>query len=734
MESDQDDTVLLKLMEWEKNGGLASLSTLQIEAISDLTELASEHPEEPSKESKSKETDASVGVDSLQTASQLASLWKVIEEDILNEAESEFQLAETEIEHWEKEISTVAFLMTSVLSQLDNLELQYDSINEKTDTLRSTCMEMIKKKNDYLEAPNYLARYNQCQSIALNQVRKYVRTSLESSTAQALNYLSRFDAEEVTRATSSSNAYAALYGKVRGPAAKIKKVVGYIEPSISSVAAHELALADCQESYINQRKALTKPSIAGSVQDILSMKDTCALLRAGCALMMRVVQDEYDLYFAFFTLKCSEFENFLEDLLLAFYDGLRSRLIKVVHMETLAELCSILRSEMLTDYVVSSENLGAFVRMTVQLLADIQERLVYRAHIYVQEDILGYKPSHGDLAYPDKLVMIESIAESLQSVPATGGLRRSDSQLSMISVTSSVYDGAPKSRSGTSPADLHGMWYPPLRRALLCLSKLSRCADRNAFQGLSQEILQAVCSSIDSAAARIKSEKSQIDGMLFQIKHLLILREQIAPFQVDFTVKEINLDFSHIKDTAMNVLQKPSRMFSFSTNNVLLEFLLDGAPHVKEQLKDSRRLVERQLKANCELFINYSTFQIVGPLSDFLSKADIYLEESKEKNLSSQNWAKAEVLADIVAECQRNIGVKLPSIQRSMQLYISNKETEFILYKPIKNQIMANYLHLEQILKTSFSEEDAKIINVTPLDQLNVLLSTIPNRTHRNRT
>jgi hypothetical protein len=46
---------------------------------------------------------------------QLASLWKGIENDILNEAESEFQLAETEIEHWEKEISTVAFLVITNL-------------------------------------------------------------------------------------------------------------------------------------------------------------------------------------------------------------------------------------------------------------------------------------------------------------------------------------------------------------------------------------------------------------------------------------------------------------------------------------------------------------------------------------------------------------------------------------------------------------------------------------------
>lgn len=37
-----------------------------------------------------------------------------------------------------------------------------------------------------------------------------------------------------------------------------------------------------------------------------------------------------------------------------------------------------------------------------------------------------------------------------------------------------------------SPADLHGMWYPPLRRALLCLSKLYRSVDRSTFQGLSQ--------------------------------------------------------------------------------------------------------------------------------------------------------------------------------------------------------------------------------------------------------
>lgn len=54
-----------------------------------------------------------------------------------------------------------------------------------------------------------------------------------------------------------------------------------------------------------------------------------------------------------------------------------------------------------------AEQLGAFAAGVKQMLEDVQERLVYRTHIYIQTDISGYKPAPGDLAYPDKLVMME---------------------------------------------------------------------------------------------------------------------------------------------------------------------------------------------------------------------------------------------------------------------------------------------------------------------------------------
>lgn len=60
--------------------------------------------------------------------------------------------------------------------------------------------------------------------------------------------------------------------------------------------------------------------------------------------------------------------------------------------------------------------MGAFAAGVKQMLEDVQERLVYRTHIYIQTDIIGYKPAPGDLAYPDKLEMMEVYDQLLLSL------------------------------------------------------------------------------------------------------------------------------------------------------------------------------------------------------------------------------------------------------------------------------------------------------------------------------
>jgi hypothetical protein len=76
---------------------------------------------------------------------------------------------------------------------------------------------------------------------------------------------------------------------------------------------------------------------------------------------------------------------------------------------------------------------------------------------------------------------------------------------------------------------------------------------------------------------------------------------------------------------AFSLLHKRKRLFSLGTNNALLEFLLEGTPTVREQLVDSRKEVDKQLKASCEAFIQHTTKSLAAPLLAFLDKVRVSL-------------------------------------------------------------------------------------------------------------
>jgi len=123
------------------------------------------------------------------------------------------------------------------------------------------------------------------------------------------------------------------------------------------------------------------------------------------------------------------------------------------HFETLVELCTILRIEILQDYVSEDGNKKKKIYLTILfefkinrflaslevfgsvaelLLQDTQERLVFRANLYFVTDISEYKPSPGDIAYPEKLKQMEAIAEEMQYRQLT----RYDSTGSLVSSVS----------------------------------------------------------------------------------------------------------------------------------------------------------------------------------------------------------------------------------------------------------------------------------------------------------
>ncbi|XP_012259696.2 conserved oligomeric Golgi complex subunit 3 [Athalia rosae] len=605
-----------------------------------------------------------------------------------------------------------------------NSEIFFE-LMEKIDTN----MDFIQNNATFKESVSYLVKYRHCQYKAITLMQHYVFNQFATATESILS-----PKEADNEPKNSDAALALFYGRFQSILPKVKAIIEQIESKSLKRPEYESLLAECHQSYLSHRGTVLGPGVMQALNSVKERYngDHCSLVRHSCALLLHASIDEHRLFYQFFSKHSTSLTVYLEGLCTSLYDALRPFIIHINHLETLAEICCILRIEMLDEHVQNnSEPLQGFGSICLQLLHDVQERLVFRAHLYLQSDVLNYNPSAGDLAYPEKLKMMEDIAESIREENNQLRLKRISLSSNESGTTEAVSRSHltmdplhyQKSSAANSPADLHGMWYPTVRRTLVCLSRLYRCVDRPVFQSLSQEAISLCVQSIENARQKINDRSGPLDAELFQVKHLLILREQIAPFQVDFTIKEYSLDFSKVKTAAFGLLEKRSRLFTLS-NNALLEFLLEGAPQMKEQLIDSRKHVDAKLKSTCQRLIQHATHLLIEPVIKLLEKAKVNVAPEGSNKVQKQFFGNAQEVAAIVGDAQRLIKFKLPVIQQSMQLYLANRETECILFRPMKNNVVAAFTQLLQLLSNNFTAEELLLIACPLPEQISVTLSS----------
>eukprot|EP01026_Neomeris_dumetosa_P073437 TRINITY_DN7553_c0_g1_i7.p1 TRINITY_DN7553_c0_g1~~TRINITY_DN7553_c0_g1_i7.p1 ORF type:complete len:357 (-),score=56.46 TRINITY_DN7553_c0_g1_i7:300-1370(-) len=334
--------------------------------------------------------------------------------------------------------------------------------------------------------------------------------------------------------------------------------------------------------------------------------------------------------------------------------------------------------------------------MLERIVADVQERLIYRTQAFIREEIAGYQPVFEDLDFPHKLEQLNEGQYDNSSNPPQGEIEIAKDEGSNLD-------------NGNSNKE-YETWYPPVRHGLWLLSKLYRCMDKKIFGGLAQETVSACSVSIQHSSRMVARQQGTLDGQLYLVRHLLILREQIAPFKAEFSFTEIDLDFSHMRDYLRRIVLGETSLFSLSQNNALIQLVGKGGPRVLENQVDSKKELDRVLKSSCEALIMTLTKLTVDPMLSFITKktavAALAASATQRPSLKQHAFADPERVREMVDNVNEALLNKLPLAVAKMKLYLTSSSAINVLMKPIKSNIAEAHGQIAQLLQSEYTVEE----------------------------
>jgi len=563
------------------------------------------------------------------------------------------------------------------LQSVDVLSSEFSKVLSRVDE----CINFLEEHSEYKEAPQYLESYRSIRRKSLASIKSTFKLHLE----------------QVETSTGGDPLSEVARIEYRSAAKTIRRVLEVLEMKMDISKEYRSMLLACQRLYLNQRLEVLKASVNGKLKLLQSGK-VQNLLRASCNLLMSTCVGEYKLYKEFFTVDLSEqgtggleddgqsIGHSLAELSYAMYSFMRPWIIHEDSMDVLCDLVMIMDQEILPQIQIQGKLLQEFGELVNKIKADTQERLQYRTQIYIRDEISKYVPTLEDLAYHDLLVRLsqESWDDALEVAKK---LSKDQKQIKTMAYRD---------------------WSPVLERTLSCLSQVYRTLETEVFEYIAYESVLTCINVLTTVAKQIAREQGSVHGHLFLIKHLLILREQISPFEVDFSILETTLDFSNfdlISPSVYGIVNSIKRTF----------------PTLIENELDSKKALEVKLKEACESFITTQTNIHIGSLLRIIEgkpllnrvntpnlskKLDENENESGEGGGSSvgsqsQTSGTDKLIEDIRAVVEKlckHLVNSTQSLVKLMALYLQNPITQRILFKPIVNNMKSTISKLQNII------------------------------------
>ncbi len=176
--------------------------------------------------------------------------------------------------------------------------------------------------------------------------------------------------------------------------------------------------------------------------------------------------------------------------------------------------------------------------------------------------------------------------------------------------------------------------------------------------------------SLHRAASQVNSNATSADAQLFLIRHLLILKQQIVAFDIEFVTPDVSFDFSGVTNTFWELRERGGL---FNPRN-LMRFVNGGLlPRVVENMLDAKAELDGRLRT----VINEFTSNFAGRMTSAIGERPL-----------SKGGADKNVAAKAVREA---IGKEVPLLRRKLDEYLDDIRTKETLVGAVQDQAVQNY-------------------------------------------